>query len=182
LLLPTRDIVGISAFVTALALATRSSCCDLFDFDPEVERTLHTRRRAIQVNTASTIDPDFDHDYSDYMHSLLDSDSELVGEIMGDQRTLRELAAPDVNYNSYCIEYPEAVAPFELKSGLIHLLPKFNSLAGEDPHKHLTEFQNNNGILTPNRQIPLFSIFYELFTVFIVSKNSKKNSHNYYSA
>ncbi|XP_058732739.1 uncharacterized protein LOC131604308, partial [Vicia villosa] len=27
------------------------------------------------------------------------------------------------------------------KSGLIHLLPKFNGLAGEDPHKHLKEFQ-----------------------------------------
>jgi len=46
-----------------------------------------------------------------------------------------------VNYNGLCIEYPEADTPFELKSGLIHLLPKFNGLAGEDPHKHLKEFQ-----------------------------------------
>ncbi|RDY12392.1 hypothetical protein CR513_02824, partial [Mucuna pruriens] len=29
---------------------------------------------------------------------------------------------------------------YELKSGLIHLLPKFHGLAGEDPHKHLKEF------------------------------------------
>ena len=60
---------------------------------------------------------------------------------MAYQRTLRQLASPDVNYNGLCIEYPEVDAPFELKSGLIHLLPKFNGLAGEDPHKHLKEFQ-----------------------------------------
>ncbi|RDY12259.1 hypothetical protein CR513_02959, partial [Mucuna pruriens] len=29
---------------------------------------------------------------------------------------------------------------YELKSGLIHLLPKFHGLAGEDPYKHLKEF------------------------------------------
>ncbi|XP_057418698.1 uncharacterized protein LOC130712899 [Lotus japonicus] len=57
------------------------------------------------------------------------------------EQTLRQLAAPDVNYNGLCIEYPGTEAPFELKSGLIHLLPKFNGLAGEDPHKHLKEFQ-----------------------------------------
>ncbi|RDY05082.1 hypothetical protein CR513_11109, partial [Mucuna pruriens] len=40
-------------------------------------------------------------------------------------RTLKELAMSD---------------SYELKSGLIHLLPKFHDLAGEDPHKHLKEF------------------------------------------
>ncbi|XP_052206790.1 uncharacterized protein LOC127811119, partial [Diospyros lotus] len=39
-----------------------------------------------------------------------------------------------------CIQYPQLDANFELKSGLIHLLPKFHGLAGEDPHKHLKEF------------------------------------------
>ncbi|RDX82974.1 hypothetical protein CR513_36163, partial [Mucuna pruriens] len=29
---------------------------------------------------------------------------------------------------------------YELKSGLIHLLPKFHGLTREDPHKHLKEF------------------------------------------
>lgn len=59
---------------------------------------------------------------------------------MADQRTLRELVAPDVNYNALCIEYPEVVASFKLKSSLIHLLPRFSGLAGEDSHKHLKEF------------------------------------------
>jgi len=57
-----------------------------------------------------------------------------------DNRTLKELSAPNVNYQPLCIEYPELDADFELKSGLIHLLPKFHGLAGEDPHKHLKKF------------------------------------------
>ncbi|XP_052171593.1 uncharacterized protein LOC127787571 [Diospyros lotus] len=55
-------------------------------------------------------------------------------------RTIKELAAPDVHYQPLCIHYPQLEANFELKSGLIHLLPKFHGLAGEDPHKHLKEF------------------------------------------
>ena len=38
------------------------------------------------------------------------------------------------------LQLPETGAGFELKSGLIHLLPKFDELSGEDPNKHLTEF------------------------------------------
>ncbi|XP_061350562.1 uncharacterized protein LOC133295723 [Gastrolobium bilobum] len=58
-----------------------------------------------------------------------------------DNRTLKQLAAPDVNNEQpLCIRYCNPIVPFELKSGLIHLLPKFHGLAGEDPHKHLKEF------------------------------------------
>ena len=56
------------------------------------------------------------------------------------ERTPRELAAPYFTYESLCIQYPDEEVPYELKTGLIHLLPKFNGLAGEDPHKHLKEF------------------------------------------
>ncbi|XP_052295383.1 uncharacterized protein LOC127901771, partial [Citrus sinensis] len=38
------------------------------------------------------------------------------------------------------IQYADLEVNFELKSGLIHLLPKFHGFAGEDPHKHLKEF------------------------------------------
>ncbi|RDY07846.1 hypothetical protein CR513_07985, partial [Mucuna pruriens] len=56
--------------------------------------------------------------------------------------TLKELATPDVVYQPWCIQYPqlEPAQTYELKSGLIHLLPKFHGLVGEDPHKHLKEF------------------------------------------
>ena len=56
------------------------------------------------------------------------------------ERTLRELATPDVTQQPLCIEYPVLEAAFELKSGLIHLLPTFRGLENEDPHKHLKEF------------------------------------------
>ncbi|XP_052204029.1 uncharacterized protein LOC127809305 [Diospyros lotus] len=55
-------------------------------------------------------------------------------------KTLKELAAPDLNQQSLCIEYPNLDVAFELKSGLIHLLPTFRGLTGEDPHKHLKKF------------------------------------------
>ncbi|XP_073138096.1 uncharacterized protein [Henckelia pumila] len=54
------------------------------------------------------------------------------------QRTLRELANPNVTQQPLCIQFPNA--NFELKSGLIHLLPIFRGLVGEDPHKNLKEF------------------------------------------
>lgn len=39
--------------------------------------------------------------------------------------TLKELAAPVLDQQSLCIQLPETGAGFELKLGLIHLLPKF---------------------------------------------------------
>ncbi|RDX91687.1 hypothetical protein CR513_26290, partial [Mucuna pruriens] len=64
------------------------------------------------------------------------------GQMENNDRTLKELATPDVVYQPWCIQYPqlESAQTYELKSGLIHLLPKFHGLAGEDPHKHLKEF------------------------------------------
>ncbi|XP_073057269.1 uncharacterized protein [Primulina eburnea] len=56
------------------------------------------------------------------------------------QRTLEELANPNVIQQPLCIQFPTTDANFELKSGIIHLLPTFCGLAGENPHKHLKEF------------------------------------------
>ena len=39
-----------------------------------------------------------------------------------------------------CIVYPALNTAVELTSGLIHLLPTFHELIGEDPNKHLKEF------------------------------------------
>ncbi|KAL0313689.1 UNVERIFIED_CONTAM: hypothetical protein Scaly_2909900 [Sesamum calycinum] len=43
----------------------------------------------------------------------------------------------DLNQQPLSIEYPTLDVDFELKSGLIHLLPISRGLASEDPHKHL---------------------------------------------
>ena len=50
------------------------------------------------------------------------------------------MVAPNFTYESLCIQYPDEDVPYVLKTGLIHLLPKFHGLAGEDPHKHLKKF------------------------------------------
>ena len=55
-------------------------------------------------------------------------------------RTLKELAAPTLDQQSLCIEFQPLEVEFGLKSGMIHLLPKFHGFAGEDPNKHLKEF------------------------------------------
>ena len=54
--------------------------------------------------------------------------------------TLKELAAPTLNQQPLCIDYPPVNVAFEVKSGMIHLLPKFNRFSSEDPNKHLKEF------------------------------------------
>ncbi|RDX82789.1 gag-pol, partial [Mucuna pruriens] len=53
------------------------------------------------------------------------------------ERNLKELATPGVVYQPWCIQYPqlEPAQTYELKYGLIHLLPKFHGLVGEDPQQ-----------------------------------------------
>ena len=51
-----------------------------------------------------------------------------------------EMAALDLEKQPLCIQYPQREDAFELKSGMIHLLPSFHCLLGEDPNKHLKEF------------------------------------------
>ncbi|GKB66149.1 uncharacterized protein Tco_0927561, partial [Tanacetum coccineum] len=50
------------------------------------------------------------------------------------------MATQNINQQPLCNQYPPLTIPFELKSGLIYLLPNFSGIAGEDPHKHLKEF------------------------------------------
>ncbi|XP_017628655.1 uncharacterized protein LOC108471568 [Gossypium arboreum] len=60
-------------------------------------------------------------------------------EQMADQ-TIKELAAAPAVQQPLCITFPQGTTPFQLKTGLIHLLPIFNGLPSESPHKHLAEF------------------------------------------
>ena len=61
---------------------------------------------------------------------------------MANAQTLRDLSAPNFNQRPLCITCPSlnGNTPFKLKSGLIHLLPSFHGLPGEEPYKHLQEF------------------------------------------
>ncbi|XP_070664559.1 uncharacterized protein [Malus domestica] len=63
-----------------------------------------------------------------------------------DNRTIKELSASGLaNAAPLCIQYPRAdpekTDEFELKSSLLHHIPKFHGLSMEDPNKHLKEFE-----------------------------------------
>ena len=106
----------------------RSSRIGELQYDPEIEKTerILKKKTKQQVRSSNLVEPS--------------SEFEEEIETMVDERTLRELATPDLNQQLLCITYPVLEVPFELKSGLIHLLPSFRGLAGKYPHKHLKEF------------------------------------------
>ncbi|KAF7822061.1 uncharacterized protein G2W53_027516 [Senna tora] len=72
--------------------------------------------------------------------SALFAESNPISESMAEEKTLREHVGSQVNQASLCITTPTLQAPLELKSALIHLLPKFRGLMNEDPYQHLKEF------------------------------------------
>ncbi|KAI4305150.1 hypothetical protein L6164_028535 [Bauhinia variegata] len=132
---------------------TRSSFVpNLFALDPEIEQTFRLRRRhchsidSIPVTVGSNslggstyidlslpaVNIPIDNFVDFPVNKNLNMDANRA------ERTLKELAAPDVTYQPLCIQYPALNADFELKSGLIHLLPRFHGLT--DPHRHLQEF------------------------------------------
>ena len=112
---------------------TQSSNQGVLQYDPKIERTLRRLRRKVRRNSE-------EQDLA--LDSLFASDSDLEEEeVMARNQTLKELAAPNLNQQPLCVTFPtlDATTTFELKSRLIHLLPTFHGLAGEDPHKHLKE-------------------------------------------
>ncbi|CAN6677805.1 unnamed protein product [Malus baccata var. baccata] len=71
-----------------------------------------------------------------------------------DNRTLKELSASGLdNAAPLCIQYPTAAQgktdEFELKSSLLHHIPKYHGLSMEDPNKHLKEFEVVCSSMTP---------------------------------
>ncbi|KAF7810393.1 uncharacterized protein G2W53_037136 [Senna tora] len=72
---------------------------------------------------------------------------------MAEEKTLKELDAPPVQQAPLCISAANPQALLELKSSLIHLLPKFRGLANEDPYNHLKEFHVVCSSMKPDRII-----------------------------
>ncbi|CAN6679428.1 unnamed protein product [Malus baccata var. baccata] len=71
-----------------------------------------------------------------------------------DNRTLKELSPSGLdNTAPLCIQYPTAAQgkteEFELKSSLLHHIPKFHGLSMEDPNKHLKDFEVVCSSMTP---------------------------------
>jgi len=136
---------------------TRENQSELQPFNPEIDSTFHRGRRLLRnpsfhAEYSVTFLDSFDsHHTLDTPHSL-HSEHTVYSEHYDfhtdnmaqppppHERTMRELTAPKFTYDSLCIPYLEEEVPYVLKAGLIHMLPKFHGLAGEDPCKHLKQF------------------------------------------
>jgi len=143
---------------------TRGNPSDLQPSNPEIDRTFHRGRRhltnpSLHVTDYSVTFPDssyspYTHNSSHSVHSLhsehnehphnsefhYDSGTDIDNMAQPPpphERTMSELTAPEFTYDNLCIQYPEEEVPYVFKTRLIHLLPKFHGLAGEDPCKHL---------------------------------------------
>ncbi|RDX87002.1 hypothetical protein CR513_31585, partial [Mucuna pruriens] len=122
----------------------RSSTDPLHDLDLGIEITLRrlSKARNIVVNNSNSSNSISSSNNSNPVTNNSDSfeyssinNFAKSEQMKNNDRTLKELAIRDVTYES--------------KSGLIHLLPKFHGLAGEDPHKHLKEFHVVCSIIRP---------------------------------
>ena len=103
---------------------TRATNSVLFEFDPEIARTIHFERN--------------------FLRNLQEDIQAIVIETMAGNQTLRQLTAPDLETQHLGITLPalDEGVHFELKTGFINLLPKFHGLANEDPIMHISEFHD----------------------------------------
>ncbi|KAM1721221.1 hypothetical protein ACFX12_022783 [Malus domestica] len=125
----------------------------ILDFDDDFERTVRRRRNQQESNPPSP-EPDLEE-------QVLEEEEEPTAQ-MGEQdqgmamhnRTRKELSASGLdNAAPLCIQYPMAAQgkteEFELKSSLLHHIPKFHGMSMEDPNKHLKEFEVVCSSMTP---------------------------------
>ncbi|KAM1735924.1 hypothetical protein ACFX12_014337 [Malus domestica] len=123
---------------------------NILDFDDDFERNLRRARNQQELIP----EPDLEEE-------VLEEEEEptaQVGEedqgMAVDNRTLKELSAYGLdNAAPLCIQYPTAAQgkteEFELKSSLLHHIPKYHGLSMEDPNKHLKEFEVVCSSMTP---------------------------------
>ncbi|KAM0986244.1 hypothetical protein ACFX2C_013437 [Malus domestica] len=117
----------------------------ILDFDDYFERTL--RRNRNQEDRNSPIpEPAFEE------HPL--EEKEEDPNMAANNRTIKELSASGLdNATPLCIQYPMAALgkmdEFELKSSLLHHIPKFQGMSMENPNKHLKEFEVVCSSMTP---------------------------------
>nr|KYP46398.1 hypothetical protein KK1_032048 [Cajanus cajan] len=122
---------------------TRSNSRVLYDLDLNIERTLHrlkVRNSSNAVTSLIVVSPTFVDPFIFYFHSCNSENSKTENMDNNCELSLKELVTPNIVYQPWCAQYPENQVNYDLKSRLIHLLPKFHGLVGEDPHKHLKDF------------------------------------------
>ncbi|CAL9005107.1 unnamed protein product, partial [Prunus brigantina] len=117
----------------------------ILDFDDDLERTLRSKRKQPELSPSSS---------SSEPESEAETDLEEEQDMAVDNRSIKELSASELdNAVPLCIQYPRAAAGktdvFELKSSLLHHIPRYHGLSMEDPNKHLKEFEVVCSSMTP---------------------------------
>ncbi|CAN6704228.1 unnamed protein product [Malus baccata var. baccata] len=134
---------------------TRSSQtirANILEFDDDFERKLRRVR-----NQQAHYPPNSESDLEENVQEEEEATAGIFEEVHGmavDNRTLKELSASGLdNATPLCIQYPRAAQgktdEFELKSSLLHHIPKYHGLSMEDPNKHLKEFEVVCSSMTP---------------------------------
>ncbi|CAN6547410.1 unnamed protein product [Malus baccata var. baccata] len=142
-------------FVNAYCM-TRSSQtirANILDFDDDFERKLR-RARNQQEHHPPNSESDLEENVQKEEEEATAGIFEEVQGMAVDNRTLKELSASGLdNTAPLCIQYPTAAQgktdEFELKSSLLHHIPKYHGLSMEDPNKHLKEFEVVCSSMTP---------------------------------
>ncbi|CAN6557489.1 unnamed protein product [Malus baccata var. baccata] len=135
---------------------TRSSQtirANILDFDDDFERKLR-RARNQQEHHPPNSESDLEENVQEEEEEATAGIFEEVQGMAVDNRTLKELSASGLdNAAPLCIQYPRAAQgktdEFELKSSLLHHIPKYHGLSMEDPNKHLKEFEVVCSSMTP---------------------------------
>ncbi|CAN6725339.1 unnamed protein product [Malus baccata var. baccata] len=125
----------------------------ILDFDDDFERTLR-RNRNQQDRNPPIPEPEFKEHPLEEEEIRTAQVGEEVQSMAMDNRTLQELSASGLdNAAPLCIQYPTAAQgkteEFELKSSLLHHIPKYHGLSIEDLNKHLKEFEVVCSSMTP---------------------------------
>ncbi|CAN6725407.1 unnamed protein product [Malus baccata var. baccata] len=125
----------------------------IFDFDSDFERTLRRKKRLQKSNSPSP-EPELEEQGVEVEEETTARCDEEVPTMAVDNRTIKEFSASGLaNAALLCIQYPRAdpvkIDEFELKSSLLHHIPKFHGLSMEDPNKHLKEFEVVCSSMTP---------------------------------
>ena len=134
---------------------TRSSqkvCENILDFDDDFERNLRRTRNQQEPIPEPVLEEDVLEEEEEEVPTAQEEEEEQGMAV--DNRTLKELSASGLdNATPLCIQYPTAAQgktdEFELKSSLLHHIPKYHGLSMEDPNKHLKEFEVVCSSMTP---------------------------------
>ncbi|KAL4284838.1 hypothetical protein GQ457_16G009050 [Hibiscus cannabinus] len=128
---------------------TRSNPTELVEFNPEIEASARRAQGQIrrekkkqkeQSNSERTADSTNEESTDSTNHPNDPTPPIEVPRAPMAEQTIRQLAAAPAVQQPLCITFPQGETPFQLKTGLIHLLPTFHGLPSESPHRHLNEF------------------------------------------